>query len=136
MLPTISLDGTRKVIILDEADYITPEAQAALRGAIEEFSANCTFILTCNSKSRLIDAIHSRCSVIDSQSDCIRKPKMALLFFKRLVEILNTENIKYDKPVVIKIIEKFFPDYRRTLNEIQRYSGLGVLDNSIIEQVF
>lgn len=132
---TVSLVGGRKVIILDEADYITPEAQAGLRGAIEEFSANCTFIFTCNFKSRLIDALHSRCSVIDFTLVNGERPKMAALFFKRLGEILTTENIQYDKQVLIKIVEKFFPDYRRTLNELQRYSGSGSIDAGMIAQI-
>lgn len=132
---TVSLVGGRKVIILDEADYITPEAQAGLRGAIEEFSANCTFIFTCNFKSRLIDALHSRCSVIDFTLVNGERPKMAALFFKRLGEILTTENIEYDKQVLIKIVEKFFPDYRRTLNELQRYSGSGSIDAGMIAQI-
>jgi DNA polymerase III delta prime subunit len=132
---TVSLVGGRKVIILDEADYITPEAQAGLRGAIEEFSANCTFIFTCNFKSRLIDALHSRCSVIDFTLVNGERPKMAALFFKRLGEILTTENIQYDKQVLIKIVEKFFPDYRRTLNELQRYAGSGSIDSGMIAQI-
>ena len=132
---TVSLVGGRKVIILDEADYITPEAQAGLRGAIEEFSANCTFIFTCNFKSRLIDALHSRCSVIDFTLVNGERPKMAALFFKRLGEILTKENIQYDKQVLIKIVEKFFPDYRRTLNELQRYAGSGSIDAGMIAQI-
>lgn len=132
---TVSISGGRKVIILDEADYITPEAQAALRGAIEEFSTNCSFILTCNFKSRLIDALHSRCSVIDFTLRPEEKPKMALAFLKRLMTILATENITYDKAVLVKIIEKFFPDYRRTLNEIQRYASGGNIDAGVLAQI-
>lgn len=132
---TISFSGTRKVIILDEADYITPEAQAGLRGAIEEFSSNCTFIFTCNFKSRLIDALHSRCSVIDFSLQNSEKPKMAALFFKRLCEILKNENIEFDKNVIVKIVEKYFPDYRRTLNELQRYSSRGIIDAGILAQI-
>ena len=132
---TISLTGGRKVIILDEADYLTPEAQAGLRGAIEEFSSNCSFIFTCNFKSRLIDALHSRCSVIDFSLKPDEKPRMAAQLFSRLSIILNKENVTYDKPVLIKIIEKFFPDYRRTLNELQRYSTAGTLDAGTLAQV-
>lgn len=132
---TISLTGGRKVIILDEADYLTPEAQAGLRGAIEEFSTNCTFIFTCNFKSRLIDALHSRCSVIDFSLKNEEKPKMASCFFKRLEAILNKENVQYDKSALAKIVEKFFPDYRRTLNELQRYAVSGSIDAGIINQV-
>ena len=130
---TISLTGGRKVIILDEADYLTPEAQAGLRGAIEEFSDNCSFIFTC--KSRLIDALHSRCSVIDFSLQAEEKPRMAAQLFARLSVVLNQENISYDKQVLIKIIEKFFPDYRRTLNELQRYSSSGAIDAGTLAQV-
>ena len=132
---TISLTGGRKVIILDEADYLTPEAQAGLRGAIEEFSDNCSFIFTCNFKSRLIDALHSRCSVIDFSLQAEEKPRMAAQLFARLSVVLNQENISYDKQVLIKIIEKFFPDYRRTLNELQRYSASGAIDAGTLAQV-
>lgn len=132
---TVSLTGGRKVIILDEADYITPEAQAALRGAIEEFSQNCTFIFTCNFKSRLIEALHSRCSVIDFALKNDEKPKMASQLMRRMEQILTQENVAYDKAVLAKIIEKYFPDYRRTLNELQRYSSSGSLDAGIVAQL-
>jgi DNA polymerase III delta prime subunit len=132
---TISLTGGRKVIILDEADYLTPEAQAGLRGAIEEFSDNCSFIFTCNFKSRLIDALHSRCSVIDFSLQAEEKPRMAAQLFARLSTVLTQENISYDKQVLIKILEKFFPDYRRTLNELQRYSASGAIDAGTLAQV-
>jgi DNA polymerase III delta prime subunit len=132
---TFSFDGKRKVVILDEADYITPEAQAALRGSMEEFSSNCTFILTCNYKARLIDAIHSRCSVIDFTLSNEEKPKMAAAFMTRIFDILATENVKYEKPVVIEIIKKYFPDFRRTLNELQRYSIDGDLGAGVLAQV-
>ena len=132
---TVSLVGGRKVIILDEADYITPEAQAALRGAIEEFSNNCTFIFTCNFKSRLIEALHSRCSVIDFALLGDEKPKMAASFFNRISEILTKENITYEKNVLVEITKKYFPDYRRTLNELQRYSTNGSIDTGILAQI-
>ena len=132
---TVSFSGSQKVIILDEADYITPEAQAALRGAIEEFSSNCSFIFTCNFKSKLIDAIHSRCSVIDFTLNNDEKPKMAAQFYKRLCEILTKESITFDKTVVAKLVEKYFPDYRRTLNELQRYASSGNIDLSVLNQV-
>jgi DNA polymerase III delta prime subunit len=132
---TVSFSGDKKVIILDEADYITPEAQAALRGAIEEFSSNCTFIFTCNFKSKLIEAIHSRCSVIDFTLKPDEKPRMAAQFFTKLLTILNAEKVQYDKQVIIKIVEKYFPDYRRTLNELQRYSASGTIDAGVIAQV-
>lgn len=132
---TVSLTGGTKVIILDEADYLTPEAQAAMRGAIEEFAANCTFIFTCNFKARLIDALHSRCSVIDFALKADEKPKMAMQLMKRMENILTEESIKYDKAVLAKIIEKYFPDYRRTLNELQRFSSSGNLDAGIVSQL-
>lgn len=132
---TMSLTGGKKVIILDEADYLTPEAQAALRGAIEEFANNCTFIFTCNFKSRLIEALHSRCSVVDFSLKRDEKQEMAAQLFKRMQLILSEEGVKYDKEVLAKIIGKFFPDYRRTLNELQRYSASGNLDASIVAQL-
>lgn len=132
---TISLTGGRKVIILDEADYLTPEAQAGLRGAIEEYADNCSFIFTCNFKSRLIDALHSRCSVIDFSLRSDEKPKMAASLYKRLENILSNEGVKYDENVLAAVIKKFFPDYRRTLNELQRYSTSGNLDAGTLAQI-
>ena len=132
---TISLTGGRKVIIMDEADYLTPEAQAAMRGMIEQFSNNCTFIFTCNFKSRLIDAIHSRCSLIDFTLIGDEKKEMAVQFFKRLQKILDSENVQYEKPVLAKIVDKYFPDYRRTLYELQRYSNAGTIDAGIVSQL-
>jgi replication factor C small subunit len=132
---TISFTGSRKVIILDEADYLTPEAQAGLRGAIEEFSDNCTFIFTCNFKSRLIDALHSRCSVIDFSLKAEEKPKMAMQLFKRLSVILTNENVEFDKQVLQHIIAKYFPDYRRTLNELQRFSTSGNIDAGTLSEI-
>jgi DNA polymerase III delta prime subunit len=132
---TVSLTGGKKVIILDEADYLTPEAQAALRGAIEEYSSNCTFILTNNFKSRLIEALHSRCSVVDFSLKRDEKQEMAAQLFKRMQNILTEEKVNYEKNVLAKIIEKFFPDYRRTLNELQRYSSSGNLDAGIVAQL-
>lgn len=132
---TTSLIGGKKVIILDEADYLTPEAQAAFRGLLEEFSNNCTFILTCNFKSKLIDAIHSRCAVIDFSLHREEKPKMGSLFFKRVEHVLNKEGIKYDKAVVSSIVQKYFPDYRRTINELQRFSAAGSITDDIVSQI-
>lgn len=132
---TVSLTGGHKVIILDEADGLTPDAQTALRGTIEKFSNNCTFILTCNFKARLIDAIHSRCTTIDFTLRRDEKPKMASLFFKRVSEILEQEGIKYDKNAIINLIQKYFPDYRRILNELQRFSGSGIITADILSQI-
>lgn len=132
---TMSLTGGPKVIILDEADYLTNVAQAALRGTIEDFSHNCTFILTCNFKSKLIDAIHSRMAIIDFNLQKDEKPKMAAMFFRRLKQILTTEKVTFDSPTLIKIIERYFPDYRRTLNELQKLSVFGHIDEKTISEM-
>jgi len=132
---SISFSGGRKVVIIDEADYLTPEAQAAMRAAIEEFSANCSFIFTCNYKARLIDAIHSRCSVIEFKIKNGNKVKMAAGFLKRIQYILDIEKVKYDNTVLVQIIQKHFPDYRRVLNELQRYSVKGEIDTGVLAQV-
>jgi DNA polymerase III delta prime subunit len=132
---TISLTGGRKVIILDEADYLTPDAQAALRGMIELFAENCSFIFTCNFKARLIDALHSRCSVVDFNLTGGEKQDMALQFFNRAQGILKAENVEYDKKVLAELVQKYFPDYRRTLNELQRFSKFGAIDQNILAQV-
>ena len=130
---SVSLSGGRKVIIIDEADYLNPNStQPALRGAIEEFASNCSFIFTCNFKNRIIDPIHSRCTVIDFKIQNGQKQKMAIQFFKRVEWILNQEKIQYDKEVVASIITKHFPDNRRILNELQRYSVSGVIDKGIL----
>jgi DNA polymerase III delta prime subunit len=130
----MSLMGGRKVIILDEADYLTPNAQAILRAGIEEFSNNCSFIFTCNFKNRIIDPIHSRCTVIDFKPNG-SKAKMATQFFKRVETILQTESIEYDKEVVAAVITKHFPDNRRILNELQRYGVSGRIDKGILAAV-
>lgn len=132
---SVSLSGGRKVVIVDEADYLNPNStQPALRGAIEEFSNNCSFIFTCNYKNRIIDPIHSRCTVIDFKING-NKAKMALQFFKRVEQILTNEKIEFDKEVVAALITKHFPDNRRILNELQRYSVSGKIDNGILNQV-
>jgi len=131
---SMSLLGGRKVIILDEADYLTVNAQAILRASIEEFSGNCSFIFTCNFKNRIIDPIHSRCTVVDFKING-SKPKMAAQFFKRVEWILGEEGITYDKQVVAAVITKHFPDNRRVLNELQRYSVSGTIDKGILASV-
>jgi DNA polymerase III delta prime subunit len=132
---SVSLAGGRKVVIIDEADYLNPNStQPALRGAIEEFASNCSFIFTCNYKNRIIDPIHSRCTVIDFKING-SKPKMAAQFFKRVESILEKEEIKYDKEVVAAVITKHFPDNRRVINELQRYSVSGVIDKGILASV-
>jgi replication factor C small subunit len=131
---SVSLMGGRKVIILDEADYLTPNAQAILRASIEEFASNCSFIFTCNFKNRIIDPIHSRCTVIDFRING-QKAKMAASFFKRVEWILEQEKVTYDKEVVAAVITKHFPDNRRILNELQRYAVGGSIDKGILATV-
>lgn len=120
---SLSLSGGRKVIIIDEADFLSPNAQGAFRNTIEEFASNCSFIFTCNFKNKIMDAIHSRCSVIDFKIPAAQKAKMATQFFKRVEYILTNEGVSYDKQVVAAVITKHFPDNRRILNELQRYSS-------------
>jgi DNA polymerase III delta prime subunit len=132
---SVSLMGGRKVVIIDEADYLSPAAQAAFRGVIEEFSSNCSFIFTCNFKNRIIQPLHSRCAVIDFKLVNGQKAKMATDFMKRVEYILKEEGIEYSPKVVAEIITKFFPDYRRVLNELQRYSVSGKIDVGILANV-
>ena len=132
---SVSLSGGRKVIIIDEADYLNANStQPALRGAIEEFAENCSFIFTCNFKNRIIDPIHSRCTVVDFKING-SKPKMAAQFFKRVEWILTEEGVTYDKQVVAAVITKHFPDNRRVLNEMQRYAVSGRIDKGILSSV-
>lgn len=129
---TVSFSGKPKVVILDEADYLNPNStQPALRAFIEEFSSNCRFILTCNFKNRIIPPLHSRTAVIEFKLPKSEKPKIASAFFKRVMEIMAIENIESDGKVIAKVIEKHFPDYRRVLNELQRYSASGKIDEGI-----
>jgi len=132
---TVSLTGGRKVIILDEADGLTPDTQDALRGVIEKFAENCSFIFTCNFKAKIKDAIHSRCAVVDFTLKSSEKPLMASKMFKRVNEILKIEGVEYDKQVLIKIVEKYFPDYRRLLNELQRHAVSGNIDAGVVSQL-
>ena len=130
---TVSLEGGRKYIILDEADYLNAQStQPALRGFMEEFHKNCGFILTCNYKNRLIDPLHSRCSVVDFIIPKEEKPQLAKEFFVRVQNILKQENIKFDTKVVAEVLNKHFPDWRRVLNELQRYSASGQIDAGIL----
>jgi DNA polymerase III delta prime subunit len=130
---TVSFVGKTKVIILDEADYLNPNStQPALRGFIEEFSKNCRFIFTCNYKNKIIPALHSRTTVIEFKIARDDKQKTASQFFNRVINILANENITFDKAVVAKLIERHFPDYRRILNELQRYSVSGSIDEGIL----
>ena len=130
---TVSLSGGTKVVILDEADYLNPQStQPALRGFIEEFSNNCRFILTCNFKNRIIEPLHSRCSVYDFAIPNQEKPAIAGGIFKRVTSILDSEGITYDQKVVAELVQKYFPDFRRILNECQRYSVSGSIDSGIL----
>ncbi len=130
---TVSLEGGRKYLILDEADYLNPQStQPALRGFMEEFHKNCGFILTCNYKNRLIEPLHSRCSVIDFTIPKSEKPSLASEFMKRMIFILQNEKVEYDKKVLVEVIQRHFPDWRRILNELQRYSVSGRIDAGIL----
>jgi DNA polymerase III delta prime subunit len=133
---TMSFKGGRKYVILDEADYLNPTStQPALRNFMEEFSANCGFILTCNFLNRIIQPLHSRCSVIQFKISNTDKPKLAAQFFKRVSGILQKEGIEFEPPVVAEVIKKHFPDWRRVLNELQRYSATGKIDTGILSNV-
>tara|TARA_B100000035_G_scaffold42886_1_gene32081 strand:+ start:496 stop:1440 length:945 start_codon:yes stop_codon:yes gene_type:complete len=131
---TVSLtsDTKHKVIIIDEADNTTNDVQLLLRASIEEFSRNCRFIFTCNYKNRIIEPLHSRCAVVDFAITKKNKPAIAAQFFKRLQEILVTEGIESDNKVLVELVNKHFPDWRRVLNECQRYSVGGVIDTGIL----
>lgn len=130
---SVSLAGGRKYVILDEADYLNANStQPALRNFMEEFSRNCGFILTCNFKNRIIEPLHSRCSVVDFKISKRDMAKLAGQFFKRVESILGNEGIAYDKSVVAEIIQTHFPDWRRVLNELQRYSATGKIDSGIL----
>jgi DNA polymerase III delta prime subunit len=130
---SVSLSGGRKVVILDEADYINPQStQPALRGFIEEFSKNCRFIFTCNFANRIISPLHSRCSVIEFKIPKAEIAKLAADFMNRAQEILELESIKYEPKVLAELITKYIPDWRRVLNELQRYSTSGVIDVGVL----
>ena len=129
---TVSLQGGQKVVILDEADYLNPQStQPALRGFIEEFSSNCRFILTCNFKNRIIDPLHSRCSIYEFNYGMNKGP-IASAFMRRLGDILDAEGIKYDNQVLAELIMKYIPDWRRIINECQRYGISGTIDTGIL----
>ena len=131
---TVSLSSTakHKVIIIDEADNTTNDVQLLLRAFIEEFSGNCRFIFTCNFKNKILEPLHSRTTVIEFGIGGKAKPAIAAQFFKRIQEILDTEGIKYDNKVLVELINKHFPDWRRVLNECQRYSSSGTIDPGIL----
>ena len=131
---TVSLtsDSKHKVIIIDEADNTTSDVQLLLRASIEEFSKNCRFIFTCNYKNKIIDPLHSRCSVVDFSVNKKDKPTIAAQFFSRLNSILEEEKVEADKKVLAELINKHFPDWRRVLNECQRYAVSGKIDSGIL----
>ena len=133
---SMSLSGGRKVIIIDEADYLNPNStQPALRNAIEEFAGNCSFIFTCNYKNRIIEPLHSRCAVIDFSLKTPEKAQMAKDFFGRIKGILQSENVQFEDKVVAELVKKHFPDFRRVINELQRYSQFGKIDSGILSQI-
>lgn len=133
---SVSLSGGRKYVILDEADYLNANStQPALRNFMEEFSRNCGFILTCNFKNRIIDPLHSRCSVIEFKIGSAEMAKIASDFYKRAKGILEAEGITFDKQTVADVIRRYFPDWRRVLNELQRYSSTGTLSNAMFGDV-
>ena len=133
---SVSLSGDYKVVILDEADYLNPQStQPALRGFIEEFSNNCRFILTCNFKNRIIEPLHSRCGVYEFNTSKKDMIELCQSFMKRCMSILTKEKIKYGEAAVAELIMKFAPDWRRVLNELQRYSVNGIIDNRILNIV-
>ena len=129
---SLSSDSRHKVIIIDEADNTTPDVQLLLRASIEEFSNNCRFIFTCNYKNKIIEPLHSRCAVVEFGVKGRDKPKLQAEFFKRLNGILDTERIQSDTKVLVELINKHFPDWRRILNECQRYSVGGEIDAGIL----
>ena len=133
---SVSLQGGRKYVILDEADYLNPNStQPALRNFMEEYSRNCGFILTCNFKNRIIEPLHSRCSGIDFKITKDDKIECAAQIFKRVCSILSSENVEFDKAVVAEVVKKHFPDNRRILNELQAYSATGRIDTGILSNL-
>ena len=133
---SMSLSGGRKVIIIDEADYLNPNStQPALRNAIEEFAGNCSFIFTCNFKNRIIEPLHSRCAVIDFNLKSNEKTQMAKDFFGRVKQILQSEKVSFEDKVVAELVKKHFPDFRRVINELQRYSQFGKIDTGLLTQI-
>jgi DNA polymerase III delta prime subunit len=130
---TVSLTDAKKIVIIDEADYMNAQSvQPALRSFIEEYSNNCRFIFTCNYKNKIIEPLHSRCSVIDFKIENKDKQQLAGAFFKRATQILKQEGIEFEPKVVAELVTKHFPDYRRVLGELQRYSVSGKIDSGIL----
>lgn len=133
---SISFTGGRKYVILDEADYLNANStQPALRNFIEEYSKNCGFILTCNFRNKLIEPLQSRCSVVEFKIAKEEKASLAAQFFKRVTSILQKEQVDFEPKVVAEVISKHFPDFRRVLNELQRYSAVGKIDTGILSNL-
>ena len=133
---SLTVDGGPKIVILDEADYLNPQStQPALRGFVEEFHKNCRFILTCNFKNRIIEPLHSRFSNIEFKVNPKDKPKLASRLFERAVYILKEQNVSYEDKVLVELITKHFPDFRKLINELQRYSVSGSIDAGILVNV-
>ena len=133
---TVSLEGGRKYLIIDEADYLNPQStQPALRGFMEEFHKNCGFILTCNFKNRIIEPLHSRFSNIEFKVNPKDKPKLASRLFERAVYILKEQNVSYEDKVLVELITKHFPDFRKLINELQRYSVSGAIDAGVLVNI-
>ena len=131
---TVSLTSTsrHKILIIDEADNTTPDVQLLLRASIEEFQKNCRFIFTCNFKNKIIEPLHSRTTVIDFNVRGKTKQNLAALFFERCRDILTREEVRFNDKVVDTVVQKYFPDFRRTINELQRYSSTGSIDTGIL----
>ena len=133
---SVSMTGNRKAIIMEEADYMNPDSvQPALRGFIEKFGNNVSFIFTCNYRSRIIEPIHSRCAVFDFIIPNNEKPKIAERYLDRCETILDDEGVIYDKKVLVELIMKYFPDFRRVINELQRYATSGKIDTGILSSI-
>jgi DNA polymerase III delta prime subunit len=132
---SVSFTGGRKYVILDEADYLTSKTQPALRNFMEEYAKNCGFILTCNYKNKIIEPLHSRCSVVDFKIGKKDVPKLATQFFKRVIKILDDESVKYDKASVAEVVQLYYPDSRKILNELQRYAATGEINSGILASV-
>jgi DNA polymerase III delta prime subunit len=133
---TVSLSGGKKVVILDEADYLNPQStQPALRGFVEEFHKNCRFILTCNFKNRIIEPLHSRFSNIEFKINNKDKPKLASQLMDRAVFILKEQKIEYEDKALVGLITKHFPDFRKLINELQRYSVAGTIDAGVLVNI-
>jgi len=133
---TVSLSGGKKVVILDEADYLNPQStQPALRGFVEEFHKNCRFILTCNFKNRIIEPLHSRFSNIEFKINNKEKPQLQSQLMKRATFILKSKNIEYENEALVGLITRHFPDFRKLINELQRYSVSGAIDAGILVNI-